>query len=197
MTRRSVLILAVIALVGVLAGAQTWAAYDATTTNSANSFVSGTVALTDNDSGTALLSLTGATPGLSDTGCIKVSYAGSLAAGVRIYRATTAGTGLGTYLDLKVTRGSFPGTPAFDDCATFVADAPNYIGQGAGVIFNGTVATFPTSGAPLVDLGAVATPESWTGSESHVYKLQVTLQNNALAEGKSDTETFTWQAQNT
>src|SRR3954471_10006026 len=106
MPRTLVLSLVAITLVAALAGAQTWAAFSATTASTADSFASGTVALADNDSGTATLSLSAAIPGNSDSGCITVSYTGSLASAVRLY-GTTIGTGLDAYLDLKVTRGGF------------------------------------------------------------------------------------------
>ena len=39
-------------------------------------------------------------------------------------------------------------------------------------------------------------PETWTASEKHVYRIQVTLQNNAAAAGKNATQDFTWEARN-
>ena len=58
-------------------------------------------------------------PGNTDTGCIKVSYAGSLASEVRLY-GTTSGTGLDAYLDLTVTRGTYtPRNPASTRARTF------------------------------------------------------------------------------
>jgi len=192
-----VLTLAAIALVCVLAGAQTWAAYNATTGSTANSFATGTVVLVDNDSGAAMLSLSDALPTATDTACITVSYTGSLASVVRLY-GTTTGSGLDAYLDLKITRGSFPGAPpAFDSCTTFSADATDYVGSGSGVIYNGTLQAFPDDyAAGRVD-PLPAGPETWTNAESHVYKVQVTLQNNGSAEGKGATQTFTWEARNT
>jgi hypothetical protein len=41
-----------------------------------------------------------------------------------------------------------------------------------------------------------ASPESWATNEVHVYRFQVTQQNNALAQGKNATQTFTWEARN-
>jgi predicted ribosomally synthesized peptide with SipW-like signal peptide len=197
MSRRFALTVAAIGLVCVLAGAQTWAAYRDTTASAANSFATGTVVLADNDSGTAMLSLSNALPGATDAACITVSYTGSLASAVRLY-GTTTGSGLDAYLDLKITRGSFSGAPpAFDSCATFNADATDYAGSGSGVIYNGTLAAFPDDyAAGRVD-PLPAGPETWTTGETHVYKLEVTLQNNPAAEGKAATQTFTWEARNT
>src|SRR3954468_8253984 len=197
MSRRSVYIVAAIALTCVLAGAQTWAAYDDTTANKADSFATGTVALADNDSGAAMLSLSSAVPGATDTGCMTVTYTGSLASAVRLY-GTSTGSGLDAYLDLKITRGSFSGAPpAFDSCASFTPDATDYVGSGGGVIYNGTLQAFPDDYASGRVDPLAAGPETWTTGESHVYKIQVTLQNNASAAGKAAGQTFTWEARNT
>ena len=197
MPRRPALVLAAITLVIMIAGAQTWAAYNARTASNANDFASGSVALTDNDSATALLALAAAVPGATDTGCITVSYTGSLASAVRLY-GTTTGTGLDPYLDLKVTRGSFSGAPpAFDSCTNFTPDAISYIGSGSGVIYDGTLQGFPDDYATAPADPPAGGAESWTSGETHVYRLQVTLQDNLAARGKSATQIFTWEARNT
>lgn len=197
MPRTFVLILVALTLAGALAGARTWAALSATTASTGDSFASGTVALADNDSGTAMLSLSAAVPGNSDSGCITVTYAGGLASAVRLY-GTTTGTGLDAYLDLKVTRGAFSGAPpAFDSCSTFTADATDYIGSGSGVIYDGTLQGFPDSYAAGQVDPLAAGAETWTTGEAHVYKLQITVQNNPSAQGKDATQTFTWEARNT
>jgi predicted ribosomally synthesized peptide with SipW-like signal peptide len=186
--------LLVLGVLGVaLAG--TWSAFSATTDNAGNTFSAGTVTLADNDADSAMFSLSNAAAGGSDTGCITVSYTGSLASTVRLYGAT-GGTGLDEYLDLEITRGSFASAPAFDSCTGFTADATDYIGAGAGVVYSGTLQGYPddyTTG--LVDPTA-GTPESWTNPESHVYQIQVTVQDNDLAQGKNATQTFTWEARN-
>lgn len=187
----------VVAAVGAVAGGQAvHAAFVATTPNAGNTISSGTVAIGDNDSGASMLTLSTALPGASDTACIKVSYTGSLPAGVRLYGATT-GTGLDQYLELTITRGTYSGTePAFDSCTNFSADAQDYIGAGAGVVYRGTVQGFGDDYATgLIDPN-VEEPESWTTGEARVYKLHVALQNDYAAEGKSATQRFTWEARN-
>jgi hypothetical protein len=196
-TRRKLLALVVVAVVVAAAsGSYTWSALVATDDNDANQIGSGTVTPSDNDSGNALLALSSALPGASDTGCIKVSYAGSLPANVRLY-GTTGGSGLDQYLTLQITRGTYSGSePAFDSCTNFQADATNYIGAGAGVIYSGTLQGYPDSyAAGLVDPVA-GSPEVWNGPEFHVYRIQVTLQNVQAAEGLNATQAFTWEARN-
>lgn len=185
--------LLVLALFGAAVTISTWSAFSSTTENASSSFAAGTVTLTDNDSGTAMLSLTGAKPGNTDTSCIKVSYTGSLPATVRLY-GTTTGTGLDQYLDLTVTRGTT--TSAFDSCSGFTADATDYLGSGAGVVYSGTLQAFPDGyTAGIVD-PTTATPESWTNPEDHAYKFVVTVQDNNSAQGLNATQAFTWEARN-
>lgn len=185
-------------VVGVIAstvGMATWAAFSTTTSNASNSFESGTVSMTDNDSGGTLVSLTNATPGNTSTGCIKVTYAGNLASDVKLY-GSVSGT-LAQYLTLKVTRGTDSGS-TFPGCGSFTADTRDYIGQGAGVIYNGNLSSYPSSYASGIadpDNGTGGT-ETWTSSEAHAYKLEVTLQNDSAAQGQSASASFTWEARN-
>jgi hypothetical protein len=191
--RKLLLSLVVLGLLGSIAGWATFSAFSATTTNPNNSFASGTVAISDNDSGTAMLSLANASPGTSDTGCIKIDYTGTLSSTVRLY-ATVTGT-LASYLTVVVTRGT-DSSPSFDSCTSFTADATNYIGAGAGVIYNGLLSAYPANyTAGLVD-PLPGSPETWTTSETHSYKFVVTLVDDTAAQGLSSTAAFTWEARN-
>jgi predicted ribosomally synthesized peptide with SipW-like signal peptide len=179
-------------LIGLLAGFGTWSAFSSTTSNTGNSFSAGDVILTDNDAGSAMLSLANAKPGDSDTSCIVVTYSGSLPSTVRLY-GTTGGSGLDQYLDLTITRGTDP-LPSFDSCAGFTPDATDYIGAGAGVIFDGTLQAYPDDYAGgLVD-PIPGSPESWTNSEAHGYRFVVSVQDDNSAQGLTATQTFTWEA---
>jgi hypothetical protein len=184
----------VLGLVGVLAGFGTWSAFSGTTSNDGNSFAAGTVTLTDDDANAAMFAMSNLKPGDTASKCIVVTFTGSLPSNVRLY-GTTTGTGLDQYLDLKVTRGTVA-SPAFPSCTTFVPDVSNYIGAGLGVIFNGTLQGYPDDYAGgLVDPTS-GSPESWTTSEAHAYKFDVTVQDNDLAQSKNATEAFIWQARN-
>lgn len=181
----------------VAGGPGTWASFSAGTSTAGNRATAGTVDIADNDGGaTAMLSFSGALPGATDSGCIKVSYSGSLGSSVRLY-GTTAGSGLDQYIDLKITRGRFTGSdPSFDACTGFEADAADYVGAGAGVMYSGTLQAFPDDYANgLIDPHSTS-PESWSAGESHVYKLEVTLRSDTAAQGKDATQSFTWEARN-
>ena len=185
---------ALLTLVAAGAGSVTWAAYTATTAGEGNLIEAGSVTLSDNDNGNSTLSLTAALPGATTNGCIEVRYTGSLAARVTLY-GTTTGTGLDRYLDLKVTRGVYDQPePPSGSCTNFRADGTDYIGAGLGVVYSGTLRDFPDAYASGIVDPASASPESWTSGEEHVYRMDVTLQNQLEAEGLTATQTFTWEA---
>jgi hypothetical protein len=176
MTRRRKILatLLLAASVGGVAGPATYSAFSSTTTNSANLF-------------------SNAKPGDSDTGCINVSYDGTLDSTVRLYANVTGA--LPQYLTLTVTRGTDP-SPSFDSCAGFTPDGTNYIGAGNGVVYSGTLAAFPASYASgLVD-PIPASPETWSNPESHSYRFTITLQNDDAAQGLNGSADFTWEARN-
>jgi hypothetical protein len=182
-------------LAAVLPSASTFSAFSYTTPNNGNTGTAGTVALTDNDAGTAMLVMTNAKPGDTDTSCIQVTSTGTLPSLVKLY-GTTTGTGLDAYLNLVVTRGT--GAAAFDDCTGFTADATNYAGLGAGVLYNGTLTGYAdTYAAGLADPRTATIPEAWTTGEAHTYKLQLTVADNNAAQTLNVTQAFTWEARNT
>lgn len=191
-SRRLALTLLLVGALGAVAGAATYAAFSSVSTNPGNSFSAGTVAIGDNDGGAAMLSLSSATPGSSDTSCIKVTYTGTLSSTVRLFGTVTGS--LAPYLTLTVTRGT--SSSGFDSCAGFTADATNYVGAGAGVVYSGLLSAFPSSYAAGIVDPTSGTPESWTTSESHDYKLVISLNNDNAAQGLSSTAAFTWEARN-
>ncbi len=161
--------------------------------NTGNGFAAGTVNLTDNDTGAAGLTLSSALPGTSDTSCIRVTYGGSLDAGLRMY-ANVSGS-LAPYLTLKVTRGT-DASPSFDSCGSFTPDATDYRGFGPGVVYSGPLSAYPAS----YDVGVVDPPtgpvETWSPGENRSYKLTVTLGDDPAAQGLSAGATFSWEARN-
>jgi predicted ribosomally synthesized peptide with SipW-like signal peptide len=191
--RKLYLSMLLVAAIGLVSGSATWSAFSGSTDNSSNSFAAGTVVIDDNDAGGSLLSMADAKLGDVQTGCIKITYSGSLNAAVRLSAATTGP--LASYLDLTVTRGTAVTT--FPLCVGFTPDGTDYIGQGNGVIYKGGLGSFPTAGAPLVD-PTPGSPETWSNGENHVYQFEVTLPPGAPAAGQglSSTLSFTWEAQN-
>lgn len=172
--------------------AATWSALSDSSVTPANTVTAGSVDLSDNDSGGGVLALGSARPSDSVTGCIRVTYNGSGPAKVRLFGAP-GGSGLANYLDLTVTRGTLGAGAGFGSCATFTADATNYLGSGNGVIYTGTVADFPAAGAgALVDPSAPGA--TWNTGDVHSYRFQATLRNDPAAQGKTASPSFTWEA---
>ncbi len=173
----------------------TQAAFTATTSTSA-SVGTGFVSLTDDDSGSALISVTGLVPGVPQTRCVTVAYGGSLPARVRLH-AALAGTGLAPHLDLRLRRGTFATPPGSGSCAGFVADTADHVGGGAGVLYDGPLGAFPTAWADgLVDPSDDDSPaaQSWQAGDSHGYEVRLTLEDDDAAQGLSVNGTLTWEA---
>lgn len=187
---RTVLVLGIVACI---AGAGVFSAFSSQTDNPGNVITSGTVALSDNDGGTALYALTAAKPGEGATSCIKVTYTGSLPATVRILTPSTIGE-LGPFVNLKIEAGTQT-SPSFPSCAAFTPDA-------GGALYEGTLAAFATEhntyANGVTDFpGTVAT--KWVTSDSVVYRVTATLSASApdSAQGKTTgTHILRWEAQN-
>ena len=175
---------------GITGAAATLSAQDR---NPTTSMSTGTVILGSNSTGGPVVALTAGDAGSTASGCIAVTYTGTIASTMRLY-GTVSG-GLSSFLTLTITRGT-DSSPTYASCTNFVADTPNYIGAGVGVIYNGSLASYPSTYATgLVDPLA-ATPESWTNNERHVYKIAVTQSSSLSAQGQSATATYTWEARN-
>ena len=183
----------VLTLVALLAGRVTYAAFSSSTANPGNGFAAGTVSLGDDDAGVAILTLSSVLPGRADTGCIHVTYGGSLDASVRLY-GTVSGA-LGPYLTLTVTRGT-DGSPAFDSCNSFTPDSTDYRGAGPGVVYAGPLSAYPADYATAIPDPATGPVETWRPGEDRSYRFTVRLNNNAAAQGQTADATFTWEARN-
>ena len=153
-----------VVLLGVSAGSGTRAAVTGTTSNAGNRVEAGSVKLiSDNDGGSAMLSLVAPLPGATR----HQLHQGHLrrapcASSVQLYGTTTGGPRPvprpeGHARDLQPHRRR-RSTPA----PTSRPTAPSTSRQGNGVIYNGTLQGFPDDyAAGLVDPTS-ATPETWT-----------------------------------
>ncbi|MEZ5323120.1 MAG: hypothetical protein R2698_13790 [Microthrixaceae bacterium] len=185
---RGVAAAAAVMLAGVVALEGSRAALSATTDNGSNTFGAGTVVLSDNDSGSAMFTLTTMQPGSPEVRCIKVSYTGSLTADVKLYGAVTAGTGLESYLDLTVETGSGTG-------ATGVGGSCTGFSSPSTVYSTDTLANFVSTHSNW----ATGNGTNFTGATNPTdvyYRFTIDLQSNNAAQGKTATAAFTWEAQN-
>ena len=191
--RRVLLTLIITGIAGAIAGTATYAAFSGPTANSGNEFTAGSVTVTDSHpTATPVVTISNLRPGTTSQTCIAVTYSGSLAADLRQYAVSTGA--LKPYLNLKVIRGSGL-SAAFPSCTGFGADSTDYIGSGNGVVYDGTLASFPaTAGAAGLDPTSGAA-ETWTTSESHSYMYEISVQNTAAAQGLTGDITFYWEPQ--
>jgi hypothetical protein len=187
---------ALIAGLAAMAGLGAFSAFTATTQNDNNTIQSGSVSITDTDSvgGTAgvLYSATNQKPGSGNgpaARCIRVSYGGSLAANVRLYRGAVTN---GDQFQLTVERGSGLTTANNTmSCAGFVASSTAY---------TGTLNAFPTSYAASTVDGKPAAA-AWNSGDSVDYRFTIytiddataNTHTNALATGN---HSIFWEAQN-
>lgn len=185
--RQVLLSLAVLGVTGFIAFLGTYSAFTAADTNDGNTITSGTVSLTDDDSGSAMYSVTNQKPGDTVQKCIKVTYAGSLDADVRFYTADTIGA-VGEFVNLTITPGS---GATFPDCTGFTADGAD--------LFSGTLASFATTHSNWTN-GLVDYPSAgskWVTNDAVVYRFTLTLQDDDDAQGDtSNSHAFTWEARN-
>ncbi len=176
---------AALLLVGFMVMGVSRAAFFDTTTNDANTFDAGTVVLVDDDTGSAMFNVSNMKPGDSSTECIEVTYNGTLVpADVVEYVSAgdLTGTGLGTYLNLTIERGT---GGSFGDCTGFSAENTDY---------SGTLAGFAAASTDFASGAGTWSPAA-TG-EAKVYRFTVSLQDDNAAQGLNATVTFTWEAQN-
>jgi hypothetical protein len=163
----------------------TYAAFTDPTANGSNTFAGGTVTLSSNSASTPIYALTSRSPGDTGQRCVRVTYSGSLASTVRLYRSSfTGGTGLDSYIDLTIARGS--GTQT--DCSDF---------SSAATVYSGTLAAFPSSYATGQSLTNASGSATWSQNDAVTYRITAQLQNNTAAQGLgTGTHSFNWEARN-
>lgn len=171
-------------VVGLTVVGATRAAFSDTTDNASNTFSAGTVAITDDDTGSAMFSVSNMKPGDSSTECIEVSYDGTIVpADVNLYTASggLTGTNLDDYLTLTINQGT---GGSFGNCTGFSGSQ----------IYTGTMDSWASTYTDFASGAGTWAPVAT--SEVQVYQFVVTLQDNNAAQGLNATITFTWEAQN-
>jgi hypothetical protein len=196
LARKLLASLLVCGLAAVAVAAATWSSFSSTTANPSNAFSAGTVAISDNDAG-ATISASSMAGGASTSGCIQVTYTGSLPAAVHQYASTTGS--LAQYLNLTITRGN-QSAPSFPSCTGFTADSTNYVGAGAGVVYSGALSGFASTYTSFANglVDAPGSAQTWNTNSAQAYKFTISLPSGApsAAQGLSSTATFSWEAQN-
>lgn len=173
---------------GLIIAQASYAAFSATTSNAPNSWSAGSVALSDDDSDTALFTATGLKPGDTQTSCIVVTSTGSLPSTVKLYGTSPATTNaLSSSLNVSITQGT-GGT--FGNCSGFTP-----LPSGA-MVWSGTLADFGTTATKASN--GVGTWRTAGGSpESRTYQMTVALDPATPNSAQNGTARigFTWEAQ--
>ena len=199
---------------GTLVWNASYAAFNATTENSGNSWTAGTVAITNDQSGSAAFTvtevkpdsatstlappatgaLTAGSPNSGGSRCFKVTYSGTTAADVRLYESVTntgADGGLAQHLLMDVDSGTDSAAGTDPTCATYTSSAYLF---GSASNTNVFANALPTTYA-----GGLA---GWTNVSSGAtrwYRISWLLPANVAnaAQAEQVQITFTWEAQNT
>lgn len=177
--------LAVLASAGLI-WQSSYSAFSATTTNPTNNWSAGTVALSDDDSNTAMFNATNLKPGATGTKCIAVTSTGSLASTVKLYGTSYSTTNaLATHLNLKVEEGTGATSAS---CAGFT---------GGSTVFDNTLASFGTTKTGFAT-GVGSFAPTGSGSETKSYKITYSLTSSVpdTAQGGTAAVGFTWESQN-
>jgi hypothetical protein len=178
-------------LAGVLTSAAvvwhaSYSAFSATTSNPTNNWAAGNLALTDDDSNTAMFTASNIKPTSTGTKCITVTSNGSLAATVKLYATNYSTTNaLASSINLSITGGSGGG---FSSCTGYTA---------ATTLYTGTLAGFAAASTNFGTGVGIWAP---TGNppETRTYQFIWTLDPNTPNSAQSGTAAvgFTWEAQN-
>ena len=173
-----------------LVGQASYASFSAKVSNTGNNFSVGSVTLTDDDAGSALLSLTNLKPGSTGSRCIAVTSSGTVSSSVKLYATGATSTkSLGTYITLAITQGT---GASFGGCTGFTA-----LGTGSSV-YSGTLAGF-TSTATDYGSGTGSWAPSGNAPETRSYQFTYTVNLNTPDTSQGGTAAFglTWEAQST
>jgi len=191
---------------GLLVWQGSYAAFSASTDNTADAWTTGTLALTNNGGGTSYASgvttgifgsgasqpETNMKPGATGQKCITVQSTGSLAGNLKLFRGTiggTNGTALAPQLALVVTAA--PVTAA----TNVPSDCTNFPAAGTTAIYSGSLTGLPTAYGVQTGMNVA------TGTQRVAYRIAWTFNStgtnpgdNAL-QGSSAIADLTWEIQ--
>jgi hypothetical protein len=167
-----------------------YSAFSATTSDNANNWSMGSVALSNDATNGALFSASNLKPGATGTNCIAVTSSGSLPSAVKLYATDVHQTNaLASYVTLQVKQGTGGG---YGTCSGFTASS------GAdGTLYNDSLATFATTRTNYAT-GIGTWKPAGDKADSRTYQITYTVSPDAPASlmGATASLGFTWEAQN-
>jgi hypothetical protein len=165
-----------------------YSAFSAQTINPSDTWATGSVTLSDDDSGAAMFSATNLKPGATGTHCIEVTSNGTLPAAVKLYgTGLTTTNSLSSYINLTVTQGT---GGSFGSCTGYTQAATS------PTVYSGTLAGF-TANSYGTGLGTWA--PTGTASEARTFQFTWTLSATPpdTTQASSASVNFVWESQNT
>jgi len=171
---------------GALVWQSSYSAFSATTASPTNNWAAGTVALSDDDSNTAMFTASNLKPGATGTKCIAVTSTGSLASTVKLYGTSYATTNaLAPNINLVVEEGT---GATSSSCAGFT---------GGSTIYTGALSAFGTTKTSFAT-GVGSWAPTGSASETKSYRITYTLSSSTpdSAQGGTAALGFTWESQN-
>lgn len=183
-------ILTGVVLSGALVLTASRAAFSANTSNSANQFTAGTVTLTDDDSDSAMFTVTNIAPNdPAEVRCIEVTYGGTITdpGEVRLYSGGLTDSGsLADELDITIEIGT-GATTGLTDCSSFSASS--------AIFTTDTLSTFNSIHTAYATGITAWDPSS--SPETRTFRFTVDLPSDAAdVQGDSVTDlVFTWEVQ--
>lgn len=166
----------------LVAGLLVWqasnGAFSSSTRNPGNSWSTGNVTLTDDDTGRAGFTVANMVPGQSGEKCIKVTATSNSPGVVKAYveNLDDSAKGLEDHIKLDVTKGT---GGDFDSCTGFVADPNDLFGPQPLSTLATVNHDFATGGAPWATTGNAS-------GESKVYKGTWTFDTTGLTQNQID-----------
>ena len=170
-------------LIALLVVTSSRAAFVAQNDNTTNQVTSAAIALTDNDSTTAMFdNVTGMIPGTTYERCIDVTYTGTVDPTAVMLYATGTPTGtLAPYLNLTVQIGADTAA-AFRDCTGFTS---------TGTLYTGTLSNFASTRTGYIN--GVSTWDPIGSPETRTFRFVLTVQDTTAAAGLTTTFGFSWE----
>ncbi|MBB1198612.1 MULTISPECIES: hypothetical protein [Curtobacterium] len=175
---------------GIAVSTASYSAFSATSSDDANNWSMGSVALSNDASNGALFSAANLKPGSTGTNCIAVTSSGSLPSAVKLYATNVQQTkALASYVTLQVKQGSGGG---YGTCNGFTA------ASGAdGTLYNDSLATFASTRTNYAN-GLGTWKPAGDKAEAKTFQITYTVSPDAPASlmGATASLGFTWEAQN-
>lgn len=175
---------------GVAVSTASYSAFSATSSDDANNWSMGSVALSNDASNGALFAASNLKPGSTGTNCIAVTSTGSLPSAVKLYATNVQQTkALASYVTLQVKQGSGGG---YGTCNGFTAAAGS-----EGLLYNDSLASFASTRTSYAT-GVGTWKPTGDKSETKTYQITYTVSSDAPASlmGATASLGFTWEAQN-